>query len=131
MLDLDQYKGKVLYLAQAYTGSELHSFQEACRIKNELIKLGMTVFSPIAHNHHFAKRSPALKDYDWVAEDLRIVAAMDPTKVVMVFANSCFVEHTPILSDRVWASRGAEKEYCYAIGHGIECHALAEFGVVG
>lgn len=59
-MTLDDIKGKDLYLATPYTkypqGIE-EAFEDACELCGELLRQGVTAYSPIAHTHPIAMHS--------------------------------------------------------------------------
>ena len=78
----------MIYLASPYTHHDpdvrQQRFEAACRVAAELIRVGKTVFSPIAHSHAICRYGLPLDWRFWERHDRRYLEACDEVVVLML-----------------------------------------------
>jgi len=78
----------VIYLASAYTHADpavrQERFDAACRAAATLIRVGKTVFSPIAHSHTLCQFGLPLDWQFWQRHDRRYLEVCDEIVVLML-----------------------------------------------
>jgi nucleoside 2-deoxyribosyltransferase len=98
----------MIYLASPYSHPDPavreHRFQAACRAAARLIRLGRTVYSPIAHSHSIAAHGLPTEWEFWESIDRRHLDDCDEVVVLML--------------DGWKTSAGVQAEIKYAEKHG-------------
>jgi hypothetical protein len=106
----------IYYLAQPYSYNPARAWRDAAMWTNQLRQLGITVFSPILHTHHYDEAYPdSYFDEDYVQWDLDILSHFVPSQLTLLFASH-------------WQeSKGCCREREWAEARGIECLDLFTF----
>jgi hypothetical protein len=113
----------VYYLAQAYSRNPELAIRNAFTWVRQLRKMGLIVFSPIMHTHHYHLASEYLGD-DYVLWDLRILQAFGQNAVMLMAYDAYSLDEQKKIH---WLSLGCQKEYEWAFHHSIRILQLEPF----